>query len=282
MPSPQEQRKFYLRTPDLEFTQGGPIKIGNIITDMFLPQDSIAIFEPLPKVMKGASAAEGTQQRKSHAANKLDLSLKLYEAFGGHAEAKNDRHLRTVYDYDEIESSYLETNPTAKDVKAFRKKDEEVDGALADRPVYIVTGLKIAKGLKYANERTTESQAGASAGAHVNENAAISGEVGRATDTENSESYKIIGDCIIAYRLHIVKPGGWTWRGQQKPSVGTYDPGKAGFMNRGEQAKEAELESEEVSQQDVTCFAEEQRYGDIKKVEFDDAEESWSVFGVDG
>jgi hypothetical protein len=48
-------------------------------------------------------------------------------------------------------------------------------------------------------------------------------------------------------------------------------------MDRGEQAKEAELESEEVSQQDVTCFAEEQRYGDVKKVEFDDAEESWSV-----
>jgi hypothetical protein len=32
-----EERKFYLRAPDLEFLYNRPIKIGNVIIDMTLP-----------------------------------------------------------------------------------------------------------------------------------------------------------------------------------------------------------------------------------------------------
>lgn len=66
--------------------------------------------------------------------------------------------MRTVYDYDEIESWYLAKNPTATDAKAFRKKDQDVDAALNNGPVYVVTGIYIAIGLKYSNQRTAEMQ----------------------------------------------------------------------------------------------------------------------------
>lgn len=51
--------------------------------------------------------------------------------------------------------------------------------------MYIVTGLKIAKGLKYTNERASERSAELSGGAHVTKDitlgANVNGEQGRET-----------------------------------------------------------------------------------------------------
>ncbi|KAF2804924.1 uncharacterized protein BDZ99DRAFT_467152 [Mytilinidion resinicola] len=208
MPAAQGNQKYYLRVPDLEYIQGGPIKIGNIITNMFHPENTIGFLDPLPNVMKGAGAGEGDVKREAHGSINISFSAKLYEAFGGRAEASKERSLRTVYEYNEVESWYLSQNPTGADVKALRKKDEQVDGALNTGPVFIVTGLKIAKGLKYSNRRTAEMHGGLSGGGHINEHAAVEGRAEATRGGENAESYKILGDCILAYRLHEVKEAG--------------------------------------------------------------------------
>ncbi|KID96567.1 hypothetical protein MAJ_07503, partial [Metarhizium majus ARSEF 297] len=119
--------------------------------------------------------------------------------------------MRTVYDYDEIESWYLVKNPMATDAKAFRKKDQAVDAALDNGSVYVVTRFKIAKGLKYSKHRTAEMQGNLSGGGRVNEHAAIEGRVEGARDGEGAESYKVMGDCILAHRLHIIKAQEWRW-----------------------------------------------------------------------
>ncbi len=59
MPREGKERKFYLRAPDLEFRLNGPIKIGNLITDMTLPQDPITFLDPLPKIIHGSGYSQG-------------------------------------------------------------------------------------------------------------------------------------------------------------------------------------------------------------------------------
>ncbi|RFU32506.1 hypothetical protein B7463_g3818, partial [Scytalidium lignicola] len=172
MPSAQEDRKFYLQVLDFEFVQGGLIKIGNIITDMFLSQDLITFLDPLLNIIEGARG-EGNRECKSHVSVNMSFSVKLYEVFSGRAEAKGNRNMRTVYDYDKIESWYLVTNLMASDTKALRQKDKELDGVLNSGLVYIVTGLKIVKGLKYSNWHIAEMQGSLSGVGCVNEHVTL-------------------------------------------------------------------------------------------------------------
>ena len=135
MPASTRDRKFYLRAPDLEFRLNGPIKIGNVITDMSLPQDPITVFEPLPKIIPGSGYSKGKAESEHHASVNASLSAKLYDVFGGQAEAKTSSSLKTIYNFEKVLAWYLEKNPTAADAKKFREKDEEFKNALRNGPV---------------------------------------------------------------------------------------------------------------------------------------------------
>ncbi|KAH7077362.1 hypothetical protein FB567DRAFT_535104 [Paraphoma chrysanthemicola] len=277
MPSSKENRKFYIRSPDLEFEEGGPIQIGNVITDMFLPQDAIAILDPMPKVIdNGPAYGKGRKIGAGQKSIDFSFSAKLYHAFGGQAEARSKEAMRTIYTFDKIQPLYLESNPTAKEVKALSDKDEEVKAALEAGPIYIVTGLKIAKGLKYSNEQISGSHAGASGGGKVTENAAIQGKLSGARDDLNTETWPVIGSPIIAYRLQIIKDISWFWQSQRLNSK-SLDPKTAGFMNRDESTQEADVESAEVTQEDVAYFVKEQQYKGVEGIDFDDESEDFTI-----
>lgn len=135
MPASTKARKFYLRTPDLEFRLNGPIKVGNVITDMTLPQDPITFLDPLPKIIPGSGYSKGKTESEHHASVNAGLAAKLYDVFGGQAEAKTSSSLKTIYAFDKVSAWYLEKNPTAADAKKFREKDDEFKNALRNGPV---------------------------------------------------------------------------------------------------------------------------------------------------
>jgi len=130
-----KDRKFYLRAPDLEFRLNGPIKIGNVITDMTLPQDPITFFDPLAKIISGSGYGEGKIESENHASFNASLSAKIYDLFGGQAEAKTSSSLKTIYTFDKVSARYLESNPTAAEAREFRKKNTEFKNALRNGPV---------------------------------------------------------------------------------------------------------------------------------------------------
>lgn len=130
-----KDRKFYLRAPDLEFRLNGPINIGNVITDMTLPQDPITFLDPSPNIIFGAGYSKGKTESEHHGSVNAGLSTKLYDVFGGQAEAKTSRSMKTIYTFDKVSASYLERNPTAADAKKFREKDDEFKNALRNGPV---------------------------------------------------------------------------------------------------------------------------------------------------
>jgi hypothetical protein len=137
MPASKKDRKFYFRAPDLEFRLNGPIKIGNVITDMTLPQDPITSLDPLSKIIPGSGYSKGKMESEQHASVSAGLSAKLYDVFGGQAEAKTSRSLKTIYAFDKVSAWYLEKNPTAADAEKFREKDDEFKNALRNGPVYM-------------------------------------------------------------------------------------------------------------------------------------------------
>jgi hypothetical protein len=132
---PTKSRKFYLRAPDLEFRLNGPIKIDNILTDLSLPQDPISFLDPLPNIISGSGYGEGKTESEHHSSVHAGLSAKLYDVFGGQAEAKRSSSVKTIYEFEEVEALYLENNPTVKEMKALRESDAEVKSALKNEPV---------------------------------------------------------------------------------------------------------------------------------------------------
>jgi hypothetical protein len=137
MPASTHDRNFYLRAPGLEFRVNGPIKIGNVITDMSLPQDPIAHWDPLPKIVSGSGFGKGTTETKQHASINAGFATKIGSIFGGHADANRSNSMTTVYAFDKISALYLEENPTIDDAKAFRMKDQNFKNALRDGPVSV-------------------------------------------------------------------------------------------------------------------------------------------------
>lgn len=108
----------------------GPIKIGNFITDLTAPQDPFAYFEPLAKVINGSGFGEGRVVNEHHGSANADFAAKLSNVFKAQARAATSSSSNTVYEFDKITAKFLETNPTAKEAKAFRLKDEEFKNAL--------------------------------------------------------------------------------------------------------------------------------------------------------
>lgn len=277
MPQPREDRKFYIRAPDLEFRPGGPIQVGNIIKNIFLPQDTISKLVPLPELVSGAPFSMGDREREHHLSFDVGLGAKIFEAFGGRGEAKGEGTSKTEYSYNRIDPEYLKSNPTPKDANALREKDTEVKAALKKGPVYIVSGLKTVKGLKYRNKQTKEVSIEAEGHGHVTEEAAVEGHMRGAIGEGNQESYNIIGDTILAYRLHIIKPSWWKWLGNSDLEVRSYDPGRAGFMNLEEEKRAADVEVQDITSEDVNGFAYQMEYEDIRIVECQDEEGEWSL-----
>jgi hypothetical protein len=130
MPASNKDRKFYLRAPGLEFRLNGPLKIGNVITDMALPQDPITLLDPLPRIISGAGFSEGSTEDGYHASVKAGFAAKLSNIFSGQVETKSSSSLKTVYKFHKISALYLENNPTFADLKKFRDTNEEFRNAL--------------------------------------------------------------------------------------------------------------------------------------------------------
>ncbi|KAL1599049.1 hypothetical protein SLS59_006499 [Nothophoma quercina] len=83
----------------------------------------------------------------------------------------------------------------------------------------------------------------------------------------------VVGDVILAYRLHIVKS---KWFSSSLIAK-SHDPGDAGFMNKEDKVDKFEGETKEVSLNDVNSFAKKQYYPDPSYVEFEDDEEEWTL-----
>lgn len=281
MVSTQEQKKFYLRSPDLEYNLNGPIQIGNVVTDMKYPQDPIATLSPMSAIVTGSGYGDGKLEHEGHASLKLSLAAKIYEVFGGQAEARTNNSLRTTYEFDEIEAQYLQRNPTKADAQMLQETNQEVKGALMRGPVYVVTGLKIAKGLRYSNRRTADHGGKLVIQSHVTKEASLGGALEGERGGEDIESYTVIGDPILAYRLHIIKREGFRWLKEREIEVKSVEHGKAGFMNRSAEAEEDDgVEVAEVTLQDVQYFVEDEEYDEVERVDLTDGRESWSLLSI--
>ncbi|OSS54242.1 hypothetical protein B5807_00863 [Epicoccum nigrum] len=218
---------------------------------MKCPQDPIATLNPVPPIITGSGFGDGKVEQEGHDSLKLNLSSKIYEVFGGQTEARTSNSLRTTYEFNKIEARYLQKNPTKADAERLRNIDKEVKGALSRGPVYIVTGLKIAKGLRYSNKRTADQGGILGARGRITKVASVGGNLEAERGGEYLENYTVKGNTILAYRMHIIKKESFRWLGERELQVESVNHGKAGFMNHSRDVEDEGIDVAEVTVQDA-------------------------------
>jgi hypothetical protein len=87
------------------------------------------------------------------------------------------------------------------------------------------------------------------------------------------DDWTVLGDPILAYRLHVIKSG-WSLIGEGSLTAKSFNPGDAGFMNVEEEMDDFEGAIGAVLRDDIDRFADEQ-YFQPDYLGVEDDEEEW-------
>lgn len=201
------------------------IVIGNILVDPLIPQ----------KVLVKADS-EHTLPTYTHIENNWQLALEtvrslsvsIWATFLEHVTLKIGGSKRRVlsgqFTMDSLETIYLREDPS---LEYFQRVCEDPlvtkfmqPESVFCKPIYMVTGLKIARGFKMAGANTTSSSATAGTTIKGTPMDSAGAQVEASTSTAISDQFESAEDIIFAYQLLVIKPKGW-WK-NKKIEIGDF------------------------------------------------------------
>ncbi|KAI1214235.1 uncharacterized protein F4807DRAFT_407145 [Annulohypoxylon truncatum] len=148
--------KTYILAPNFTYKPSGPIQIGNIITDPLRPTKVLSSLST-----DSQPAIEVITQHEFELVDEQDRSIHagvwstFLETIGASLGAGHETNRSHTYKATELETHYLRDEPSETDV-ARRTAEPSVQaviraGWFGARPVYMVTGVKVARGFAVSN-----------------------------------------------------------------------------------------------------------------------------------
>ncbi|KAI4088847.1 MAG: hypothetical protein L6R37_008142 [Teloschistes peruensis] len=243
--------KTYILTPNfhLTTTPSSPYHpfLGNIIADPLHP--TMCILDKLaeaPRNAKSIQEAEASYTSSTSRSGKVSIwstFLAVASAEVG-AETGGGRSVKYTMSGG-IETRYFE--PTDSEVSARVQASARIQAAMnaglwGRTPVYIVTGIKIARGFAY--EESTSRNFGVNVGGsapvevsgEVSLGAKVDGKWGREERREGRMEEGV--DVVFAYQVHVVGVKGWRER-SKRVETGVWRSRHA-FLGEGEEGEEEE------------------------------------------
>ncbi|KAI1320649.1 hypothetical protein F5Y16DRAFT_82320 [Xylariaceae sp. FL0255] len=261
------QNPTYLLAPNWTFVPDGPIALGNLIADPFRPHialkkapiqddgttDNTTTTALLPPAIQRVSE----EKWRLHLGTKLNLSTSLWANFtqliSAKVSGKHAKHTSITYSTRELETVYYTELPSAAFINSLTKDPVVHDLMRLDnpfsRPVYMITGLKIAKGfaLEAQTSRENGGEVGASGPVGGPVPVSVGAEIGISVGNDEKGSFKSGTDIIFAYQLVRLAAKGWK---EKALSVSEYAPSAAflsdnsGGGGNGGMGKEESMEIE--------------------------------------
>ncbi|KAL7805251.1 hypothetical protein V8C44DRAFT_341270 [Trichoderma aethiopicum] len=232
--------KTYLLAPNFTFEPDGPIRIGNIIADPFYPLKPLStpVHPPLTATHVDLDC---TFSRESDKSLHGSLWAKFLQNANGKIGQKLSKDIQLQYTIDSLETIRIKDDPSDEEAMN-RIREPKVQSAIkaglsGAAPVYMITGLKVAKGFRM-NKKVTISRQKASLGIgfSVAEGVVIGADGNVTHSTTTSETFQSSSSIIFAYQLHIIGPKSW-WR--RRIGIDVYAP-KSAFLNTDEDVEEEE------------------------------------------
>lgn len=272
MPSVREPT--YLLAPNWTFRPDGPIALGNIIADPFRPQ--YALSKPTKALPETETATENNWTFASENIRSINVSIwtRMFDQLSlklGPRRQKTDKVKIAMKSLDTI---YFRDEPSMQDIHERANEPRvlcilSVD-SLFRSPVYMVTGLKIAKGFQLTHHGSSEYGFTAKASETVAPEVSAGGKVDMEAKTSVSDGFEAADDIIFAYQLLIIKPRGWGQNTTFKLDDFHHKAALLVDSNSDEEEGEVEVEFYEAAVDDVAQIQE-----GITAVNFDNDQHAW-------
>lgn len=266
--------KTYLLAPNFTFEPDGPIRIGRIIADPFRPTKSLSIPQTEPHTAVHTDFDSSYSRENSHSLHG-SIWAQFLQTASANVSAGVTKDVLTQYTMDSLETVRIKEDPTDKEAAELIKHPEVQAainaGILGSAPVYMITGIKIAKGFRLTTQvaRTREAHVGASA--PITEEVGLGAEVGISRRAAAGDTSRSGSDIIFAYQLHIIAQKRW-WH--KKVSADVYAPSSAFLSEDDHEAREEEAAVNNVTSEQLMNAAEENEDDSVKAVEAVEGEET--------
>ncbi|KFG78254.1 hypothetical protein MANI_020363 [Metarhizium anisopliae] len=204
--------RTYILAPNLQYRPSGPIQIGNIIADPFQPTRALSSV-PVDKHTDIETVTEHHHELLREKGQSLDARIWVHflQSIGTESNAERGAERTRAYSIDELETRYLHSEPADDDPELMRRLAEPrvqaaINAGLFGRqPVYLISGVKIAKGLSARSELRREAGGGAGTTVPVAESVSLGAEVGGKKYDNISSSYRTEESVVFAYQLHVLR-----------------------------------------------------------------------------
>ncbi|KAK1830612.1 hypothetical protein QBC39DRAFT_383093 [Podospora conica] len=253
--------KTYILAPNFTYRPNTSICLGDIIQD---PSDPTRPLSSLPSAVPTESHLDYDARLATSTSSSLNGSVfaKFLDLAEARLGAGVSRDARDVYAMERLETVYFTKQPTEEEA-AERVKDARVAAAInagvfGKKPVYMISALKIARGLRVETGRgrgwNADVGVGVPLAAALGVPLEVGVEVGGGRERAVEASWTVGEDVVFAYQCHVLGYKGW--RGGDV-GVKVYRS-KVAFLNEGGGGVVEEVvEVVAAGEQDVRAFDEE-------------------------
>jgi hypothetical protein len=224
--------KTYLLMPNFTTHRDGTVQLGNLIADPFRPSKPLS----LPSAPVETSIHEDTafglsySATRSHEAGAWAQWLQIASAkLDGAISASNLED----YTADALETLTMKQDPTDEQATKLSREPRvfsAMKGAFGGRPVFMITGIKVAKGFRRTNQISGTKQGEVNGEVPVVEGLSLGGTFATSHSNSRIESATSTSDIVFAYQLHVIARKGWV---HKTISADVYVP-KAALLERSE------------------------------------------------
>ncbi|TKA64916.1 hypothetical protein B0A55_09975 [Friedmanniomyces simplex] len=266
----------YILPPNLTTHPGGSFAVGTIIADPFRPLKPLSV-PPNPQHLEIDTHRESDRDIRQTSAHSLSGSVwaQFLQVANAKLSGRISSDLSESYTVKCLETVALREDPS-DEYAALRASEPKVRavmnaGMLGKQPVYLITGIKIARGFRWTREEGRSAHAQAGASVPIADQVAVGAEVG----AERNKTYRDSGstgeDIIFAYQLHTIADKGW--RKKETTIAEPWVP-KGGLLRKDKEDQEEEpVEALAATVDELQEFAEESE-DTVKVVEVRDGDET--------
>jgi hypothetical protein len=234
--------KTYILAPNFSYHPNTSICIGDIVQDPSDPTKPLS-GPPDPLALNTESHLDYNAKLSKHETHSLNGSIwaKFLETVNTRISGGVSDDVLDKYTMDRLETIYYKKQPTDEEaterVKHNKVKSAINSGVFGKKPVYIITGLKVARGFRLESRETSTAERNTTLEVPVSSKDGVGADISLSSTGGVQQYHRSGQDIIFAYQLHIVKHKGWR---QKDVDISVYKP-KAAFLNEDGEVVEEEL-----------------------------------------
>ncbi|RAH53112.1 hypothetical protein BO85DRAFT_430336 [Aspergillus piperis CBS 112811] len=218
------QQPTYILSPNFHFKPGtGPIGLGYIISHPLRPHralttvDAMTLEKVYPRVERFTDCERSIERGDSRDAS-MSLWAEFLQTLSGKLSGGRGSDVRSNYTMDQLETEYFVTDPPLEEIQARLKAPRVQAVTKAGRilgfrnPVYMVTGLMIAKGFTATMENNKRHNGEIEVGGNIPSpgiQVGAGANLAKSTSTEGSDTWRAGEDIVFAYQLLKIEVKGW-------------------------------------------------------------------------